>query len=161
MLDVLKQIYDKDEYVLIDGDKKASTMPTTKDLRGVKQGCPLSPLLFSLFINDVDAVANNCEGAVTGTEGFKVTHMLYADDLLLTSNDPKQLQKMLVNLQRYADRKGLVVNAEKSQIVNFNSYYNSKVPDFYYDGKKLDNKDSFKYLGVIFDKHMNLDNAAG
>jgi len=87
--------------------------------------------------------------------------MLYADDLLLTSNDPKQLQKMLVNLQRYADRKGLVVNAEKSQIVNFNSYFNSKVPDFYYDGKKLDNKDSFKYLGVVFDKHMNLDSAAG
>jgi len=130
LLDVLKEIYDKDEYVLIDGDKKASTKSTTKDMRGVKQGCPLSPLLFSLFINDIDAIANNCEGAATGTEGFKITHMLYADDLLLTSNDPIQLQKMLTNLQRFADRKGLVVNAEKSQIVNFNTYSNSKVPNF-------------------------------
>jgi len=86
LFDVLKQIYDKDEYVLINGDKKASTMSTTKNLCGVKQGCPLSPLFF-LFIN-------------------------------------------------------------------------SKVPDFYYDGKKLDNKDSFIHLGVIFDRHMNLDTAA-
>jgi len=158
LLDVLKQIYDKDEYVLIDGNKQASTKST--DLRGVKQGCPLSPLLFSLFINDVGKIADHCEGAITGSEGLTVTHMLYADDLLLTSNESKQLQKMLNNLKRYAAGKGLVVNVEKSQVVNFNTYLNSKVPDFYYDCKKLDNKDSFKYLGMMFDKHMNLDTAA-
>ena len=27
-------------------------------------------------------------GVVTGTEGLRVTHMLYADDLTLTANDP-------------------------------------------------------------------------
>jgi hypothetical protein len=31
-------------------------------------------------------------GAVTGTEGLRITHMLYADDLTLTANDPVQLQ---------------------------------------------------------------------
>ena len=87
--------------------------------------------------------------------------MLYADDLLLTSNDPIQLQKRLTKLQKFTDRKGLVVIAEKSQIVNFNTHSNSKVPNFYYDSKKLENNDSFKYLGVIFDRHMNLDTAAG
>ena len=38
---------------------------------------------------------------VTGTEGLGVTHMLYADDLTLTANDPVQLQKMLRRLESY------------------------------------------------------------
>jgi hypothetical protein len=45
-------------------------------------------------------------GAVTGTEGLRVTHMLYADDLTLTAIDPVQLQKMLRRLESYAARKG-------------------------------------------------------
>ena len=70
-------------------------------------------------------------GAVTaGTEGLRVTHMLYADDLTLTANDPVQLQKMLRRLESYAARKGLTVNVQKSYIVNFNAYRNSAVPVF-------------------------------
>ena len=57
-------------------------------------------------------------GAVTGTEGLRVIHMLYADDLTLTANDPVQLQKMLRRLELYAARKGITVNVQKSYIVN-------------------------------------------
>ena len=54
LVNVIKQMYNGDKYVLIDGAKTISTGNSTVPLRGVKQGCPLSPLLLSLFINDVN-----------------------------------------------------------------------------------------------------------
>jgi len=101
-------------------------------------------------------------GAVTGTEGLRVTHMLNADDLTLTATDPVQLLKMLRRLELYAARIGLTVNVQKSYIVNFNAYRNSAVPVFrLYNNQKLEERDSLTYLlGMLFDKHMNLHHAA-
>jgi hypothetical protein len=67
---VIQDMYNRDEYVLKDGDKTARVRPT----RGVKQGCPLSPLLFSLNITDIDDIAEGISGAITGTAGVHVSH---------------------------------------------------------------------------------------
>jgi len=52
----------------------------------------------------------------TGTEGFKVTHMPYADDLTLTANDTVQKQNMLRRLESHAARIGLTILVQKSYI---------------------------------------------
>jgi len=59
-----------------------------------------------------------------------------------------------------AARKGLTVNVQKSYIVNFNAYRNSAVPVFHLYNQELEERDSFTYLGMLFDKHMNLHHAA-
>ena len=85
---------------------------------GVKQGCPLSPMLFSLYINDVDEIAlQGVQGAVTGTTGSSVTHMLYADNL---ANNPDAMQTMLNRLHWYAQRKHLIIGISKIEGVHFN-----------------------------------------
>ena len=142
LVDVIKHMYGGDEYVLIDGGKTTSTSNSAVPLRGVKQGCPLSPFLFSLFISDVnDEFKSGCVGAATGTEGLRVTHMLYADDLTLTAYDPVQLQELLRQFESYAAR--LTVNVQKSYIVDFNAYRNSAVPVFRLYNKELEERDSF------------------
>ena len=57
---MIKHMYENDEYILMDGEKRARVHPTN----GVKQGCPL---LFSLYINDMGReISEGIEGAVTG-----------------------------------------------------------------------------------------------
>ena len=97
-----------------------------------------------------NAFGSGFMGAVTGTEG------LYADDLTLTANDPVQLEKMLRRLESYAARKGLTSDVQKSYIVNFNAYRNPAVPVFRLYNQEPEERYSFTYLGMLFDKHMNL-----
>eukprot|EP00983_Pelagomonas_calceolata_P034547 1083020-Pelagomonas_calceolata.AAC.1 len=95
MLAIIKNMYEDDEYVLVDGLKRARVKPA----KGVKQ----------------DHVAEGIQGPVTDVEGVQVTHMLFEDGLSFTSNKADKMQCMLNRLLPYACRKGLTVNVAKSE----------------------------------------------
>eukprot|EP00983_Pelagomonas_calceolata_P065012 1148403-Pelagomonas_calceolata.AAC.2 len=137
-LDIIQNMYDSGEHILKDGEKTSRVHPNT----GVKQGCPPLPLLFSLYVNDIDDLAEGVCGAVTGTDGVHVTHLLYADSLTLTANDPIAMQTMLNHLDRYARRKHLAIDTAKSEVVHFNSS-DSNLPVFPFGGVPLAHKESF------------------
>jgi len=145
VLSILKDLCHADENTFLDGDKTASAQPSF----GVKQGCSLSPLLFAIYLNDIDNIADGVKGALTGTPKFLLTHMLFADDLCLMSNDPNHMQTMLNKLRAYARRKSLTVNTQKSEVC-FNSHI-SNLPPLFYDGAQLPYTDSFKYLDMVCD----------
>jgi hypothetical protein len=98
-LSILENLYKADNYTLLDGDKSA----TVQALFGTKQGSPLSPLLFSIYLNDINSVTDGAQGAVTGIPGFTVKNMLFADDLFLPSNEYADLQTMLNLPPLYCD----------------------------------------------------------
>ena len=62
--------------------------------REVRQGCLLSPILFALFLNDLnEAISSKAKGIRFGED---VVHsLLYADDLILLAESGEDLQKQI------------------------------------------------------------------
>jgi len=73
-------------------------------------------------------LAEGVQGAVTGSEDVRVTHMLYADDRTLQANAPDAMQTMLSRLGVYARSKHL--NTAKSEVVHFTSKRSAQVPTY-------------------------------
>lgn len=84
---------------------------------GVKQGCPLSPLLFGLYIDRLEPFISACGGDPPTLNDTPVPMLLYADDLLLISSSPTGLQRQLDALQSFCLASELNVNLTKTQIV--------------------------------------------
>ena len=77
---------------------------------GVRQGECLSPLLFSLFLNDIEEtfIQSGLEGL--DIDMFKLFLLLYADDIVIFANSAEQLQESLNLLFDYCCRWKLTVN---------------------------------------------------
>ena len=65
------------------------------------------------------------------------------------------MQIMLSRLAVYARNKHLIVNTSKSEVVHFNSA-GENVPVFDVGGATLHHKDSFRYLGMVFYRTLNM-----
>ena len=89
---------------------------------GTEQGHPMSPELFKLFIHDLSMRLEAIDELdLPQLNGFKVSHLLWADDLVLLALDPSSLQKLLDCLYQYAERWELSVNIGKTNIMVFNT----------------------------------------
>ena len=88
--------------------------------KGVRQGCPLSPLLFNLFINDIVKVINeNSNSIIHLSSDDKINVLLYAEDLVLISESKEGLQCQIDSLQIYCEKWKLKINIDKTKSMVF------------------------------------------
>ena len=148
MLNIIKSIYScvkprvKHDNTLSD--------PFTCNI-GVRQGECLSPFLFAMYVNDLEAelTVKGVAGIDIGTINLNI--LLYADDIILFGKNPDDLQNALNALEDYCKKWKLTVNTSKTKIMVFRN--GGCLPNdlnFVYNNINIEIVSKFCYLGIVF-----------
>ena len=116
---------------------------------GLLQGESTSPLLFSIFVNDLE---NNLQDVSLGTriQDVVIQLLLFADDMALFSETREGLQKGLDNLGNYCTKWGITVNTRKTKVVVFRKGGKlGRLDVWSYMGRNIEVVTFFKYLGCF------------
>jgi len=126
----------------------------------VRQGENLSPLLFSIYLNDlqdfleglnikgIDSISRDLENELMIY--FKILILLYADDTILLSESKDDLQIMLNEFSTYCKKWKLRINVQKTKILIFSK---GRIPNnlkFHIDNNDIEIVKDYKYLGIFF-----------
>ena len=116
---------------------------------GVRQGCPLSPILFILFTCDLLHELKHCNGVMLSS--CRIPGLMFADDLVLLADNPKDLQSALNALSDYCFKWALTVNESKTRTLVFGNRQCSFT--WTYNGSMLQQVSSYRYLGVVYSQN--------
>ncbi len=122
---------------------------------GVKQGCPLSPTLFNIFISGlVDDLQLSGLGIPIGQE--RVPALFFADDVVLLAQSAVELDSLLGLAGNFATDQNMVFNGPKSRIVPVTdkhriprSWSVQGAPIFEVSEADISEGGEYEYLGIL------------
>lgn len=114
--------------------------------QGVRQGCPLSPALFSIYIDEVIG-----QWQLALTTDFKINNkilntILFADDQTIFGDSESDLQLAVHKLNEIAKKFNMTISESKSKVMAFNGkdHMRCKIS---INGSIIEQVNNFNYLG--------------
>ncbi|GBP48071.1 LINE-1 retrotransposable element ORF2 protein [Eumeta japonica] len=111
--------------------------------RGVRQRDPLSPKLFSAVLESIFRRLN-WEYLGLNVDGVLLSHLRFADDIVLLGKTSEDLNKMIKELATECEKVGLTLNPEKTRTMTNGIKFTIKLKNTI-----IDYTDEYIYLGQI------------
>ncbi|GCC26773.1 hypothetical protein chiPu_0005193 [Chiloscyllium punctatum] len=105
---------------VVEGNRNLTTPITIE--RGVKQGDPLSPILFNIALDPLVCCLERANSGVSmplGGRRVNCSTLAFTDDVALLSHSHTGMTRNLKLLQAYCDHTGLSINTAKTKGFNF------------------------------------------
>ncbi|KAI8114679.1 hypothetical protein CVS40_12972 [Lucilia cuprina] len=131
MVNCIEQIYQNTKSAIWNGEDLSYYFDTKT---GVKQECLLSPLLFALYLNDLQ---DSLKGGLT-VDGINIRLLMYADDIVILAEEVEVVQQMIKNLEEYCHLWGM----EKKWKNQCKEVWN-------FSGQTVKIVSEYKYWGII------------
>src|SRR5580698_10282718 len=121
------------------------SMPATIG-RGVRQGCPLSPLLFSIYAEKmmIEAIEDIDEGVNVG--GNLVKDVKFADDQGMVASSEQGLQRLMDALATTANKYDMKINIKKTKTMLVSKSNTGGTVNIVIDGQLVEQVNKFQYL---------------
>ncbi len=170
VLNVIQNLYNQAKLCVV---AEGTTSDFLKCSIGVRQGENLSPILFALYLNDLEGallpnqdglsvlrdLPQNLEQTIDTESLLKLFLLLYADDTTLMADSPNSLQRGLNAMSKYCETWKLKVNTNKTKIVIFSRGKVRKKPTITYNDTPIEIVDDFTFLGSLFNYNGKFNKA--
>ncbi|KAG7311380.1 hypothetical protein JYU34_002422 [Plutella xylostella] len=119
--------------------------------RGVKQGDPVSPILFNCLLEETFRAVDWTKKGIL-INGYRMTALRFADDIVFLAETSHELQNTISEFQLALTESGLQLNETKTKIMT--NY--TQIPVIA-NGKQLEYVEDYVYLGQVISFQNRLD----
>ncbi|KAI3360475.1 hypothetical protein L3Q82_002268 [Scortum barcoo] len=143
LLRAVRSLYDRSRSLVRIAGSKSDLFPVHV---GLRQGCPLSPVLFIIFMDRISRRSQGPEGVRFGNH--RISSLLFADDVVLMASSGQDLQHVLERFAAECEAAGMRISTSKSEAMVLDR--KRVACPLQVGGEVLPQVEEFKYLGVLF-----------
>ncbi|KAK7896322.1 hypothetical protein WMY93_021647 [Mugilogobius chulae] len=143
LLRAVRSLYDRSRSCVRIAGSKSDLFPVHV---GLRQGCPLSPVLFIVFMDRISRRSQGPEGVQFGDH--RISSLLFADDVVLMASSNQDLQHALGRFAAECEAAEMKISSSKSEAMVLDR--KKVLCPLQVGGESLPQVEEFKYLGVLF-----------